>query len=65
MSDIIDALRNTKQRLFNDMVEGNSPEPAEEVDTVEYAIEDYLPPEIQARLYKEVLAFYPDYSRDG
>lgn len=61
MSDINAALRKVKQKEFNRMVEGNGSQPAEVVDSVVYAIQNCLPPEIKARLYPEVLNFYPDY----
>jgi hypothetical protein len=61
MNDIIQALRSTKQRLYNNMVNGDSPQPADVVDSVVYAIKEFLPPDIQTRLYPEVLRFFPDY----
>jgi hypothetical protein len=61
MTDIIDALRKVKQEEYNDAVGGNPRQPAEVVDSVVYAIRDYLPEDIKARLYPEVLNFYPDY----
>jgi len=61
MTDIIDALRKVKQKEYNAMVEGNGAQPAEVVDSVVYAIRDYLPEDIKTRLYPEVLKFYPDY----
>jgi hypothetical protein len=63
-ADIVEALRNVKQRVFNAAVEGNPEQPADVVDTVVYAIQDHLPAEIKARLYPEVLNFYPDYTEE-
>jgi hypothetical protein len=61
VADIVDALREVKQSVYNDAVEGNPEQPADVVDTVVYAIMDHLPQEIQQRLYPEVLNFYPEY----
>jgi hypothetical protein len=58
---IIEALRKVKQDEFNSAVEGSPRQPADVVDSVVYAITDYLPEDIKARLYAEVLSFYPDY----
>jgi hypothetical protein len=63
-ADIVEALRNVKQRVFNAAVEGNPEQPADVVDTVVYAIQDHLPAEVKARLYPEVLNFYPDYTEE-
>ena len=61
VADIVDALREVKQSVYNDAVEGNPEQPTDVVDTVVYAIMDHLPQEIQQRLYPEVLNFYPKY----
>jgi hypothetical protein len=37
---MINALRKVKQRVYNDMVEGNGDQPAGVVDSVVYAIRD-------------------------
>jgi hypothetical protein len=59
--DIVKALREVKQRVFNQAVEGNPEQPAEVVDTVVYAIQDCLPDEVKAQMWPQVLNFYPDY----
>jgi hypothetical protein len=65
VTDIIAALRKVKQKEYDDSVNGYGQQPIEVVDSVVYAIEDYLPPEIKARLYEEVLSFYPDYTGES
>jgi hypothetical protein len=59
---LIKALRQVKQDEFNSAVEGNAKQPADVVDSVVYAIQDHLPADVRAKLYPEVLNFYPDYT---
>jgi hypothetical protein len=61
MTDMIAALRQVKQQEFYNMVEGNGSQPAEVVDSVIYAIREFLPLEVETRLWDEVLNWYPDY----
>jgi hypothetical protein len=61
MDKIVEALRNVKQEMFDEMVEGNGRQPAEVVDMVVYAIQDHLPADVKARMWPDVLNFYPDY----
>lgn len=58
--ELVAALRDVKQRMFNDMVEGNGSQPAEVVDSVVFALRKLLP-EAASVLYNEVINFYPDY----
>ena len=60
MSDITEILKELKQQLYNNMVEGYSPEPAEVVDSVCFALKGTV---LDKEQVKEITNFYPDYTR--
>lgn len=60
MRELIAALRQAKQEMFNEMVEGNGRQPAEVVDHILYILADHLPA-LETEL-RDVVNFYPDYT---
>ena len=59
---LAEVLMDVKQEVFNEMVEGNSRQPAEVVDRVVYALQDAgISKELMEDLWP-VLNFYPDYT---
>lgn len=58
---LIASLRDCKQRVFNEMVEGNGRPPAEVVEVVTWALGEVFP-DLARRLYAEVVNFHPDYT---
>lgn len=60
MEELIQALKDAKQEMFNEMVEGNGRRPDEVVDHILYILADHLPG-LESEL-RDVVAFYPDYT---
>jgi hypothetical protein len=60
IGNLVAKLREVKQKVYNDSVEGNPSRPDEVVDLVALALRELLPD--TRRLYNEVVAFYPDYT---
>ena len=62
MEELLEALKQAKQEMFDEMVEGNGRQPAEVVDHILFILARNFPA-MQRELY-EIINFYPDYSRE-
>lgn len=62
IDQLVAKLREVKQKVFDNEVEGSGQSPTSAVDTVTWALSAILP-DAKTRLFSEVIEFYPEYTR--